>query len=48
MRGWEKSSGHRKNLLHPDVNEAGVAMAKNRSGRAYWTLVLGAEIQARK
>jgi len=48
MRGWEQSSGHRKNLLHPDVNEAGVAMAENRSGRAYWTLVLGAEIQARK
>ena len=47
MRGWEQSSGHRKNLLHPDVNEAGVAMAENRSGRAYWTLVLGAEIQAR-
>ena len=48
MRGWEGSSGHRENLLRPEVTAVGVAMAKNRSGRAYWTLVLGAEIQARK
>jgi len=47
MRGWEGSSGHRENLLRPEVTAVGVAMAKNRSGRAYWTLVLGAEIQAR-
>jgi uncharacterized protein YkwD len=43
MRNWEKSAGHRKNLLRPDVRAAGVAMAKNESGRAYWTLVLGSE-----
>ena len=48
MRGWEQSSGHRENLLRPEVTAVGVAMAKNRSGRAYWTLVLGAEIPARK
>ena len=49
MRGWEKSSGHRENLLRPGVTAIGVAMAKNRSGRvAYWTLVLGAEGQARR
>jgi uncharacterized protein YkwD len=47
MRGWEESSGHRENLLRPEVTAIGVAMAKNRSGRAFWTLVLGAEIQAR-
>jgi uncharacterized protein YkwD len=47
MRGWEKSSGHRENLLRPGVTAIGVAMAKTRSERAYWTLVLGAEIQAR-
>ncbi len=47
MRGWEKSSGHRENLLRPEVTAIGVAMAKTRSERAYWTLVLGAEIQAR-
>jgi len=39
----EESSGHRHNLLLPDVSAAGVAMAKNKTGRAYWTLVLGAE-----
>ena len=43
LRGWEASSGHRSNLLLPNVSAAGVAMAKNDSGRAYWTLVLGAE-----
>ena len=43
MRSWEGSSGHRENLLRPEVTAIGVAMAKNESGRAYWTLVLGAE-----
>jgi uncharacterized protein YkwD len=43
LRGWEESSGHRENLLRPEVTAAGVAMAKSGSGRAYWTLVLGAE-----
>jgi len=43
LRFWKKSSGHRSNLLRPNVTAAGVAMAKNKSGRAYWTLVLGAE-----
>ncbi len=43
MRSWEGSSGHRENLLRPEVTAIGVAMAKNGDGRAYWTLVLGAE-----
>ena len=43
LRFWKQSSGHRSNLLRPNVSEVGVAMAKNKSGRAYWTLVLGAE-----
>jgi uncharacterized protein YkwD len=43
MSYWERSSGHRENLLRPNVNAAGVAMAQAESGRAYWTLVLGAE-----
>jgi Cysteine-rich secretory protein family len=42
-RFWKQSSGHRTNLLRPNVSEVGVAMAKNKSGRAYWTLVVGAE-----
>jgi uncharacterized protein YkwD len=40
---WKQSSGHRTNLLRPNVTAIGVAMAKNEKGRAYWTLVLGAE-----
>ena len=43
LRVWKQSSGHRTNLLRPNVSEVGVAMAKNKSGRAYRTLVLGAE-----
>ncbi|HZJ11911.1 MAG TPA: CAP domain-containing protein [Methyloceanibacter sp.] len=43
MYYWERSSGHRENLLRPNVTAAGVAMAQAESGRAYWTLVLGAE-----
>ncbi len=43
LRFWKQSSGHRTNLLRPNVTAAGVAMAKNKNGRAYWTLVLGAE-----
>jgi uncharacterized protein YkwD len=43
MQSWEGSSGHRTNLLRPNVKEIGVAMAQNTSGRPYWTLVLGSE-----
>ena len=43
MRSWEGSAGHRENLLRPEVTAIGVAMAKNASGRPYWTLVLGVE-----
>ena len=37
MRSWEGSAGHRENLLRPEVTAIGVAMAKNSSGRPYWT-----------
>jgi uncharacterized protein YkwD len=40
---WKDSPGHRTNLLRPNVSAIGVAMAKNSSGRAYWTLVLAGE-----
>ncbi len=43
LRFWEQSSGHRENLLRPNVTAIGVAMAKTKSGRPYWTLVLGAD-----
>lgn len=40
---WKDSPAHRTNLLRPNVSAIGVAMAKNSSGRAYWTLVLAGE-----
>jgi uncharacterized protein YkwD len=43
MSSWVNSSGHRRNLLLPNVTAAGVGMAKADTGRAYWTLLLGAE-----
>ena len=45
MQSWVGSAGHRENLLRPEVTAIGVAMAKNSSGRPYWTLVLGAELK---
>ncbi len=43
MRSWERSSGHRENLLRANVTEAGFGMAQSTSGRAYWTLIVGRE-----
>ncbi len=40
--GWEHSAEHKHNLLLPDAEAAGVAVSY-RNGRAYYTLVLGAE-----
>jgi uncharacterized protein YkwD len=45
MQSWVGSAGHRENLLRPEVTAIGVAMAKDSSGRPYWTLVLGAELK---
>jgi uncharacterized protein YkwD len=45
MQSWAGSAGHRENLLRPQVTAIGVAMAKDSSGRPYWTLVLGAELK---
>ena len=42
IRGWERSPDHKRNLLLPDAEAAGVAISY-RNGRAYYTLVLGAE-----
>lgn len=43
MYYWERSARHRRNMLLPDVTAAGMGMAKADTGRAYWTLLLGAE-----
>ncbi|MCX7923008.1 MAG: SafA/ExsA family spore coat assembly protein [Clostridia bacterium] len=37
MNAWMNSSGHRANILSPSYTEIGVGLAKNASGKAYWT-----------
>ncbi len=38
---WVNSTGHRQNMLLPDINSYGLASAVSRSGRRYWALELG-------
>ena len=40
-RVWAKSSGHRENMLLRSVTAYGLASAKAKNGRRYWTLELG-------
>jgi uncharacterized protein YkwD len=45
MAGWRNSSGHRANLLNPDVTEIGVAAVRTPTGArhdTYWALILAA------
>ncbi|KAA0971149.1 CAP domain-containing protein [Aureimonas fodinaquatilis] len=47
MAGWIGSSGHRRNLLNPNVTEIGFAGARSvNGGRNYWTQVFAAPRQA--
>jgi hypothetical protein len=42
VAGWERSAGHRKNMLNPDVTEIGVGVARNeRSGYYYAVQMFG-------
>jgi len=41
MDGWKNSSGHRKNMLLPDITELGVGAAQGTSGRWYFVQVFG-------
>ena len=40
MTGWMNSPGHRRNMLTDDVNRFGLAVAKGKDIRLYWTLIL--------
>jgi uncharacterized protein YkwD len=40
VKAWLRSTRHCKNIMNPDVEEAGAALAKSASLRTYWTLVL--------
>lgn len=37
MQGWMNSEGHRANILNSSFTKIGVGIAKNASGRYYWT-----------
>lgn len=37
MNGWMNSPGHRANILNANFTQIGVGVAKNLSGRLYWT-----------
>lgn len=37
-KGWEKSPGHRKNMLHADVSETGVAIVRNDRTKHYYAV----------
>jgi uncharacterized protein YkwD len=41
IRQWIKSSGHRTNMLRADVTKYGLGSAVSKSGRKYWTLLVG-------
>ena len=42
MSGWKKSPVHRKNLLDPDLNETGIAIARGpKTGRYYAVMMFG-------
>jgi uncharacterized protein YkwD len=39
MAAWKKSTGHRRNMLNPELTEIGVGAAQGRSGRWYFVQV---------
>jgi Cysteine-rich secretory protein family len=43
LRVWKDSAGHNKNLLLPEADSIGVAVARNESTRykVYWAMVIG-------
>lgn len=41
MQGWMGSSGHRRNILTPDLREAGLGIAIGGNGDLHWVLILG-------
>jgi|SRR5688572_8143848 len=39
--GWMNSKGHRANILHSEVEETGIAIAKSAAGGVYYCQVFG-------
>lgn len=40
VKAWLRSTRHCKNIMNPDVEEAGAALSKSATLRTYWALVL--------
>ena len=41
INDWMNSSGHRANILEPNLREIGAAMARSSKGEPYWIQVFG-------
>jgi len=41
VNGWMNSTGHRANILNPNLTEIGAAMARSAKGEPYWIQVFG-------
>lgn len=41
MAGWKNSNGHNNNILNPNYDHIGVAVAKSASGKKYWCVDFG-------
>jgi uncharacterized protein YkwD len=41
VNSWMTSSGHRANILDPQLTEIGTAMARSARGEPYWIQVFG-------
>ena len=41
IQQWVNSSGHRKNMLIPELRRYGLASATSPSGKKYWALLVG-------
>jgi uncharacterized protein YkwD len=41
VHGWMTSKGHRANILHSEVEETGIAIAKSSTGAVYYCQVFG-------
>lgn len=41
MNSWLNSSGHRANIMDPNLTEMGAAMARSADGQPYWIQVFG-------
>ena len=46
VEGWMNSSGHRHNILNPDVVETGIGIARSAAGGLYYCQVFGRQLSS--